>query len=282
MKRSKGLGRGLDALIPPVEAEGERTFMCPVSAISPAPGQPRRRFDEGKLEELMKTIRERGVLSPVLVRPSGEGYELISGERRWRAAKLAGLEQIPVIVRPVSDREALEISLIENIQREDLSPLEEAHAYQALLDLYGVTHEQLAARLGRDRSTITNSLRLLKLSPSVQRALEEGGISAGHARCFLGVPAELHEALLRQVKGKGLSVRATERLAGALSRPRRSSERRRVMLSGHLQDVRDKLRSFLGTQVKIVEGRKKGQIIIDYYGKDDLNRLLGILLSRRG
>lgn len=269
-------------MIPPVEAEGERTFMCPVSAISPAPGQPRRRFDQGRLEELMQTIREKGVLSPVLVRPSREGYELISGERRWRAAKLAGLERIPVIVRPVSDREALEISLIENIQREDLSPLEEAHAYQALLDLYGVTHEQLAVRLGRDRSTITNSLRLLKLSPPIQRALEEGVITAGHARCFLVVPAELQEALLRQVKAKGLSVRATERLAGAFSRSPRVSEPKRALLSSDLLDVRDRLRSLLGTQVKIVQGRKKGQIIIDYYGKDDLNRLLGILLSRRG
>jgi|YNPNPStandDraft_1061719.scaffolds.fasta_scaffold00897_18 ParB family chromosome partitioning protein len=280
MRGGKGLGRGLDALIPPPEVEGERTFMCPVSAISPAPGQPRRRFDQARLEELMQTIKEKGVLSPVLVRPSGEGYELISGERRWRAAKLMGLERIPAIVRPASDREALEISLIENLQREDLSPLEEARAYQALLDLHAATHEQLAARLGKDRSTITNSLRLLKLSPPVQEALEEGLISAGHARCLLGVPVEMQEGLLRQVIAKGLSVRSTERLAGALGKSPRISVPKKAPPSGHLQDVRDKLRSLLGTQVRIVEGKRKGQIIIEYYGKEDLDRVLHILMSR--
>jgi ParB family chromosome partitioning protein len=280
MKRPRGLGRGLDALIPPSEHQTESApFNCPVDDIVPLEGQPRRRFDPQKLEEMVQTVREKGVLSPVLVRPYGRGYQLVSGERRWRAAKAAGLDQIPVIVREISDREALELSLIENIQREDLTPLEEARAYQALLTLHDMTHEELARRIGKDRSTITNAIRLLRLSPSVQSALEEGLISAGHARALQPLSPEAQERLLKAIVNKGLSVRATEDYLKSRTRTHDGGAKPPVRLSPQLEDIRTRLRRTLSTQVQIVEGKRKGKIVIEYYNQEDLRRLIDLLLS---
>lgn len=282
MKRTRALGRGLDALIPLEDQPGGTVFSCPVDSITPHPEQPRQRFDEQRLAELVQTIKEKGVLSPVLVRSHGEGYQLVSGERRWRAAKLAGLKEIPAILREVSDREALEISLIENIQREDLSPLEEARAYQALMELYGTTQEELAKRLGKDRSTIANSLRLLKLPGPALEALEKGEITAGHARCILSVRADQQESLLKAIVGRALSVRAAEQLARALSKKPQKSSSGKKELPPELAWVRDKLRASLSTQVRIRHGRRKGAIVIEYYGSQDLERILGLLgLSAR-
>jgi ParB family chromosome partitioning protein len=279
MKKPRGLGRGLDALIPPVETTEAVAFRCPVDAISPHPGQPRQIFDPKKLEELVQTIREKGVLSPVLVRSFGDGYQLISGERRWRAAKLAGLTHIPVVLREASDRDALELSLIENIQREDLSPLEEANAYQALLDLHQSTQEELARRLGKDRSTIANALRLLRLPEPARDPLERGQITPGHARCILSLAPPLQKSLLDEILKKDLSVRETERLARALSETRPAKARSRQEPSIHLDRVRDTLRSLLSTKVNIQEGKRKGKIVIEYYNPGDLDRILKLLLS---
>lgn len=281
MKRSKGLGRGLDALIPPSEDTLEHYFLCPVDAIQPNPDQPRHKFDSAKLDELVQTIREKGVLSPVIVRALGEGYQLISGERRWRAAKLAGLEQIPATLQDVSQREALELSLIENIQREDLTPLEEAHAFKALLDLYDTTHDELARRLGKDRSTISNALRLLRLSKSVQEALEDDHITAGHARCFVSLPMDLHESLLHAIVSRNLSVRAAEKMAKDILKPRTRSTPRAASTPVHLEEIRNRLRSILSTQVRIIHGKKRGKIVIEYYNDDDFNRLIALLSSAR-
>jgi ParB family chromosome partitioning protein len=275
MKRSKALGRGLDALIPP-EQEGT-LFLCPIDSIVPHPSQPRQHFDEAKLGELVQTIKEKGVLTPVIVRSYGSTYQLVSGERRWRAAKLAGLKEIPAILREVSDREALELSLIENIQREDLTPLEEARAYQALMSLYGVTQEELARRLGKDRSTIANSLRLLKLPPEAQSALERGEITAGHARCILSVAPELQPKLLKWIITKGLSVRAAEEAARKLSASPLARSKKKAELPPDLAWIRDRLRSSLSTKVEIRHGKRKGAIVIEYYGLRDLERILKLL-----
>jgi ParB family chromosome partitioning protein len=275
MKRSKALGRGLDALIPP-EQEGT-LFLCPIDSIVPHPSQPRQHFDEAKLGELVQTIKEKGVLTPVIVRSYGTTYQLVSGERRWRAAKLAGLKEIPAILREVSDREALELSLIENIQREDLTPLEEARAYQALMSLYGVTQEELARRLGKDRSTIANSLRLLKLPPEAQSALERGEITAGHARCILSVASELQPKLLKWIITKGLSVRAAEEAARKLSASPLARSKKKAELPPDLAWIRDRLRSSLSTKVEIRHGKRKGAIVIEYYGLRDLERILKLL-----
>jgi ParB family chromosome partitioning protein len=231
------------------------------------------------MDELVQTVREKGVLAPIIVRPSGDGYQLISGERRWQAAKMAGLEQVPAIRSNVSSREALELSIIENVQREDLTPLEEARAFDMLLGLYDMTHDELAQRVGKDRSTITNALRLLGLSESVQVALEQGDITAGHARCFLSFPVDLHETLLKAIKSKDLSVRATEKLSKDLMRPPVKPAPSPPQPSIHLDEVRNKLRSILSTQVRIIPGKKRGKIVIEYYTEDDLNRLVELLSS---
>lgn len=281
MKKQRGLGKGLDALIPPPEGpEDSSVFLCPVEAISSHPDQPRRRFDPEKLDELVRTIHEKGVISPIIVRPEGQGYQLISGERRWRAAKIARMDRIPAIIRDLSDREALELSLIENIQREDLTPLEEARAYQTLLELHDMTHEELAQRLGRDRSTITNALRLLKLEKAVQDALEEGITSAGHARALLSLPLEAQGPLLEEIVKKDLSVRATEQRVQALTSRSRSKPPSAPTSTPHLDEIRNRLRATLSTQVKIVAGKRKGKIVIEYYNQDDLNRIVQLLLSR--
>lgn len=264
-------------MIPPDQDQEATLFLCPVEAITPHPSQPRQRFDQAKLEELVQTIREKGVLTPVIVRSFGTGYQLVSGERRWRAAKMAGLKEIPAILREVSDKEALELSLIENIQREDLTPLEEAKAYNSLMSLYGVTQEELARKLGRDRSTIANSLRLLKLPPEAQDALEKGEITPGHARCILSVRPENQIQLLRLILEKGLSVRAAEELARRLSRSKSESKKKDGVLPPDLAWIRDRLRLRLSTKVSIRQGKKKGAIIIEYYGSKDLERIMGLL-----
>lgn len=281
MSKKRGLGKGLNALIPPPEDQLEEVFLCPVEAISPLTDQPRKQFDHRRLEELAQTIREKGVLSPVIVRRSADGYQLISGERRWRAARMCGLEHIPAVLREVSDKEALELSLIENLQREDLTPLEEARAYQCLLELYGTTQEELARRLGKDRSTISNALRLLRLSPAIQESLEAGEITAGHARCLLSVPLELQDSLHREIIKRGLSVRQTESLARkmASSRPM-PVQRPPQRLPLELEEVRNRLRRRLSTQVRIVQGKRKGKIVIEFYSREDLFRIASLLDSQ--
>jgi ParB family transcriptional regulator, chromosome partitioning protein len=245
--------------------------------------QPRTNFDEAALENLAESIKTHGIVQPLLVRRQGEGFELIAGERRWRAAKMAGLTRVPVLVKDVGDQDLLEIALIENIQREDLNPIEEAQAYKRLIENVGLTQEALATRVGRDRSYITNYLRLLKLPPDLQQLVIEGRLSTGHARTILGLSqADLQRRLARQVIEDGLSVRATEILVqkAAADRPARAL-RASQTVDPNIRAAETKLRRALGTQVRIVhmgsEGR--GKVEISFYNPQDLDRIYDLLIT---
>ena len=281
----KVLGRGLEALISSsssttalegrsVQPAGGVTEL-PIDDIGPNPFQPRTRFDDSGLRELADSIRSTGVLQPVLVRRQGvSDYQLVAGERRLRAAQLAGLEKIPAIVREYGDREMMELSLIENIQREDLNPIDEAKAYQALVEKVGLTHDQLSERVGKQRSSITNSLRLLLLPAEVMDMVSRGTLSAGHARALLGLESSGDLlAAARYVTNKGFSVRRTEafvrrRVRKAHSRPRISAR-----LQG-LEDWETKLKQRYSTRVTIALGRKGGKVEFEFYSQEDLERLL--------
>ena len=278
----KALGRGLGALLSSdrtVDLGAEPTEVD-VDAIVPGPMQPRTHFDEGSLEGLADSIRSHGIVQPLLVRRQGERYELIAGERRWRAAKLAGLANVPVVVRAVPDKDLLEIALIENIQREDLNAIEEAQAYKRLIETVGLTQEELAARVGRDRSYITNYLRLLKLPDDLQKLVIEGRLSTGHARTILGLShVDLQRKVARQVIDGGLSVRATEHLVRkAVEGPPAKTA---STVDPNIRAAESKLRRALGTQVRIVQlrGEGQGKVEISFFSNQDLDRIYNLLLS---
>jgi ParB family chromosome partitioning protein len=281
----KALGRGLAALIPGKEPRPAATgqteyFLCPIERIQHAKDQPRKFFDEARLEELAASIREQGVVQPLVVRPTRDGkFVLVAGERRWRAAQRAGLHDLPVVIRNVSDPQAFELALVENLQREDLNPIEEAEAYRRLCEEHGYTQEQLGERLGRDRSTLANSLRLLKLPEPVQQAVIAGAISAGHARALLGLekPAQIKDAL-RLIQAGELSVRQTEALvrrlrqAGAKPAP--------PPRSPNVRDLEERLGESLKTRVRLLAtSQDKGRIEIAYSSLDELDRILEVLLK---
>jgi ParB family transcriptional regulator, chromosome partitioning protein len=269
-----GLGRGLGALIPGASS-GLREI--PVDAIGPNPNQPRSHFDPDDLDELAQSIREHGVLQPVLVSEQGDGtYELITGERRWRAARLAGLTSVPAIIKEVTSQASLEMALVENIQRRDLNPLEEALAFRQLLDEHGLTQDQLAQRLGKSRVSVTNTLRLLHLPAPVQEALGAGSITEGHARAILvaaGEPARL--AVLEEVLTEHLSVRETEaRARQANEEPQAGADE----LISYAPDpdterIEDAFRQALGTRVRLVRGRRGGRLVIHFFSDDELQGL---------
>lgn len=268
----RALGRGLGALLPPPDEaplEG-RLREVPVESLRPNPYQPRKRFTPEALEELAQSIRSSGMLQPIVVRPRGEGYEILAGERRWRAAQLAGLDQVPVIVREASDAEALEVALVENLLREDLNPLEEADAYHRLLGEFGWTQETLAQRLGRDRSSIANILRLRRLPSVVQDDLRAGRLTMGHARALLGLPGEAAQLRLReQILSSDWSVRATE--AGV-----RAGRRGRSLVRRRPPDVvalEEELRLALGGRVRVVGSLARGRIELPYGSTGELERL---------
>ncbi len=277
----KALGRGLEALIPApagatLTAEGRppSPTEIPLAMITPNPYQPRTRFDDDSIRELATSIRATGVLQPVLVRRvDGEAYQLVAGERRMRAAGLAGLERIPAIIREVSDREMMELALIENVQREDLNPIEEAKAYQTLIDHVGLTHDRLSERVGRQRSSITNALRLLALPVDVQDMVSRGTLSAGHARALLSLekPGDLLAAA-RYVQTKGFSVRRTESFIRR--KLRRMHSRPRAQKRDGLAEWEIKLQQRFGTHVTITPSRKGGRVEFEFYGQEDLERLL--------
>lgn len=257
-----------------------------ISKIRLNPNQPRKTFDEDKLEELSDSIREHGVIEPIIVRPSGDGvYELVAGERRFRAAVNAGLRSIPAVARVLNDRQSLELALIENIQREDIKPLECAEAYRRLMDEFGLTQEQVAERVGKSRSAVANTLRLLNLPPPILESLDKGEITEGHARALLSITdAEEQLHVWQKVVKDGLSVRETERLSRTprASRTSRTSKVSRATgRHGHdpyLSDVEDKLRRFLGTKVSIErQGDGKGRIVVEFYDDDDLMRILELI-----
>jgi ParB family chromosome partitioning protein len=284
--RRSGLGRGLGALIPP-EATGaggggaSALRDVPVTAIRPNPNQPRNHFDEESLSALAASVRELGVLQPVLVREVGDGdYELIAGERRWRAAKRAGLPTIPVVVRTADDLASLEQAVVENLHRQDLNPLEEAAAYQQLLEDFKMTHETLASRVGKSRAAVTNMLRLFQLPPSIQKLVAEGSLSAGHARALLGTPDRaFQEALARKVVQDGLSVRAVEEAVRArgddgTEPPTGGAARGPRLRQAGMHELEQLLSEHLATRVTVQEtSRSGGKVVIAFADLDDLERI---------
>lgn len=279
--RKGGLGRNLDSLIPTsIKAVGTETVVADrdevlLSLIDPNPKQPRTVFNEDQLAELTASIKEVGVLQPPVVRKKGDRYELIMGERRTRAAKLAGLTTIPVIIRQTPDNELLREALLENIHRSELNALEEAAAYNQLLNDFGYTHDQLAAKLGRSRPLISNTLRLLNLPPSVQRRVAAGTLSAGHARALLAITEPLEiERIAQRIINEGLSVRAVEEIISMTPRSSGKKSKSRKGASPEIQELGDRIGDALDTRVKIEMTKKSGRILIDFGSIEDLHRII--------
>ena len=275
----EALGRGLRALLEGTEAVGEAELMqLPVSQVRPNPYQPRQHFDTERLQELASSLQTQGLLQPIVVRRQLDGFELIAGERRWRAAQIAGLETIPALVRRASDEEVLGLALLENLQREDLNPLEEARAYQRLQTDFHLRQEDVAQYVGKDRSSIANALRLLKLPQVLQADLEAGRLTMGHARALLALESEEEQLRLRdQILATGLSVRETEAHVRAQKRTAPDGRSK----PAHFVVIEETLQLHLGTRVAIRPGRKHGKIEITYTGEDDLQRLLALLQRQR-
>jgi ParB family chromosome partitioning protein len=277
--QKQALGRGLGALIPDLSALDDRERKAlgiseiELDKIIPNEYQPRKHFDDEKLKELAASIREQGVIQPVIVHKAGSGYELIAGERRWRASRLAGLKTIPALVKEATKRELLEMALIENIQREDLNPLEAAEAYKRLQDEFKLTQDDLAKRVGKERSTVTNFLRLLGLPKEVKQELVTGSLSMGHAKALLSLERVRDQLLAAsRIVKKGLSVREAEALAHALKNPPKDKKQPRQ--SHELKAVEDKLKKTLGTKVNITPRAKGGRIVIEYYSNEELDSIL--------
>ena len=280
-KAELGLGRGLNALLgdPVLQNQGEGSVSLPISQVEPGLNQPRKRFDPEALAELADSIREHGIIQPLTVRRLSSGYyQIIAGERRWRAAKQAGLDEVPAVIIEADDRKVMEIGLIENLQREDLNPAEEARGYQVLMNEYGMTQDQVAQRMGKSRPAVTNALRLLNLPEDLMALVEEGKLSAGHARALLGAPTPaLQRQGARAVLDKGLSVRQTEALVKALQKEKKPKVRTEDMLAIYLADLEKNLGSQLGRKVHIQHRGKKGKLELEYYSEDDLETLLRLL-----
>lgn len=275
----RGLGKGLDALIPgdfwPESSGGAQ--QVPIIAIAPNPSQPRSEINDEGLEELAKSIIEHGILQPLILSKSASDnqYTLIAGERRLRAAEIAGLESVPAIIRDVTEQERLEISLIENIQRENLTPLEAALAYQQLNDEFNLSHEEISVRVGKSRTAITNTLRLLKLPDDVQISLHSRKISEGHARALLGLPSKKSQiAVLQTILKNDLNVRQTEDLVRKFSGHKPKADKRGKAVSPEVKSLEDQLRTLLGTKVTLNHGKKGGTVVIHYYSEEELNALI--------
>jgi ParB family chromosome partitioning protein len=280
MTKRKALGKGLSALIPEAdefEAEGGNYFQCPIESIEPNPLQPRQVFDNDALKDLVESVKEKGIITPVIVSKTEKGYRLIAGERRWRAAQKAGLTRIPVVVRETTPIDSLELTIIENIHRKDLNPIEEASAYKRWLEISNTTQEALAKRVSKERSTITNLLRLLTLPKAIQQNIVDGSLSMGHARVLAGMKSASDQIRVRDIiLKKGLSVRQTEELIKK-DRPARSSKENRSEEKYYLQSLADNLKRVLGTKVSIKKSGKKGYINIYFYSDEELGRLLDLL-----
>ena len=302
----KGLGKGLGAIfgedivkesneeltkvkrsLPAEEEETKGSLMVKISLIEPNRDQPRKDFNEEELQELAESIKNYGVLQPLLVQKKGTSYELIAGERRWRAAKLAGLKEVPVVLREYSKQQAMEIALIENVQRADLNPIEEAQAYQQLVKEFHLTQEEIAARVSKNRATITNAMRLLKLDEEIQNLLIKGAISSGHARAILSLEdKQLQKKAAKEVLDKRLSVRETEKLVKRLARAsvekNERTEKKDDALALIFQDLEERMKTIMGTKVSIHnKDRNKGRIEIEYYSEAELERIVEMIESIR-
>ena len=284
MALERGLGKGLGALLgdAALQAQEGGSLSLPIAQVEPGLKQPRKRFDQESLQDLADSIRTHGVIQPLTVRRLSSGYyQIIAGERRWRAAKLAGLTEIPAVIIEADDRKVMELGLIENLQREDLNPIEEANGYKVLMEEYGLTQEEVAQRVGKSRPAVANALRLLALPDAVHQLLEEGKLSAGHARAILSVSnGQLQKKLAQKVIADELSVRQTEALAKRLSAEQKEpspAPRSGPDLSIYLRAAEKSLAARFGRKVHIVNGRKKGKVELEYYNPEDLNALLELL-----
>ena len=285
-KKPSGLGRGLGALLGDdvLKAETAGALYLPISDVESNSSQPRKNFDEAALAQLADSIREHGIIQPLTVRKLTSGYyQIIAGERRWRAARMAGLKEVPVTVIEADDRKAAELAMIENLQREDLDPIEEAMGYQTLTKQYHLTQEEAAQRVGKSRSAVTNALRLLDLEPSIQKKLQEKALSAGHARALIPLSPAMQIRAANAIIDGGLSVRQAEALAKRLAGEKKIMKKTTpVGQVDYTAEAQKELSSKLGRGVRIVTGRKKGRIELEYYGMDDLNDLLDALSLLRG
>ena len=281
-RKKQALGRGLGALIPDIEKSEERSrdfFYCDIIRIQPNRFQPRQQFPEAELEELSQSIKEQGILQPLLVREENDGYQLIAGERRLRAAKKAGLTQVPVIIKRISDSKLLELSIVENIQRANLNPIEESEAYHRLITEFNLTQDEAATRVGKSRSAVANFLRLRQLPDDIKTSIQDGALSMGHARALLGTPNNTQQlAAWRAIIRKGLSVRETEDLVRALKDEKKKTKVGRKSAEDHyLLSLAEDLSRHFGTKVTIKRHGLKGRVEIEFYSNDDLDRLIGRL-----
>ena len=284
---SKGLGKGLGALLGEdfleERSENKTSLFLPISQVESCSTQPRKQFDPEALGDLADSIRQHGIIQPLTVRKLQSGYyQIIAGERRWRAARMAGLTQVPAVVIEADDRRAMELAMIENLQREDLNPMEEAEGYHVLMEQYNLTQEETAERVGKSRSAVANALRLLNLTDGVRKMVENGELSAGHARTLLSLPGSMQEAAALSVKKGDLSVRQTELLCKKLQQQKQEKKAAKPTLTvDYTEEAGRELTARLGRPVKIVSGRKKGRIELEYYGIDDLNTLIDALYTMK-
>ena len=281
MAKMKGLGKGLDALLGDEftnEPEVKSSLFLPISQVESCAAQPRKQFDPDALADLADSIRQHGIIQPLTVRKLQSGYyQIIAGERRWRAARMAGLTQVPVVVIEADDRKAMELAMIENLQREDLNPMEEAEGYRTLMEQYGLTQEETSQRVGKSRSAVANALRLLHLSDEVRALVEEGKLSGGHARALVPLTAELQKKAAAVIIKDDLSVRQTELLVKKLTADKPQKPAKDARSVDYAAEAARELSERLGRPCKIVTGRKKGRLELEYYGVDDLNALLDAL-----
>ena len=281
MAKMKGLGKGLDALLGDEftnEPEVKSSLFLPISQVESCAAQPRKQFDPDALADLADSIRQHGIIQPLTVRKLQSGYyQIIAGERRWRAARIAGLRQVPVVVIEADDRKAMELAMIENLQREDLNPMEEAEGYRTLMEQYGLTQEETSQRVGKSRSAVANALRLLHLSDEVRVLVEEGKLSGGHARALVPLTAELQKKAAAAIIKDDLSVRQTELLVKKLTADKPQKPAKDAGSVDYAAEAARELSERLGRPCRIVTGRKKGRLELEYYGVDDLNTLLDAL-----
>ncbi|NLC68622.1 MAG: ParB/RepB/Spo0J family partition protein [Clostridiaceae bacterium] len=284
MKNKKRLGRGLEALISAEEMLEEGISEIRINDVEPNLNQPRKVFDDEKIAELAKSIKKHGVVQPIIVKKEDTGYKIVAGERRWRAAKIAGLTTIPAVVKDLNSREMIEVTLIENLQREDLNPIEEAEAYERLIKEYRMTQEEISEIVGKSRPTIANSLRLLNLDEKVKESIVKGEVTSGHARALLALEKkENQRKVLDEIKEKNYNVRETEKLIKRINREeileKKESENkeRDNKKEIEIKALEEKLQGILGTRVKLIHGKKAGKIIIEYYSEEDLERILDIM-----
>jgi ParB family chromosome partitioning protein len=273
----KALGKGLGALLAVDVQEGEIKELK-INEIEPNLNQPRKEFDEESLRQLADSIAAHGIIQPIVVRKEGMSYKIVAGERRWRAARMAGIETFPAIVREYNDNELLEVALIENLQRENLNPLEEAEAYKRLIEEYGLTQEQISKIIGKSRPSIANSLRLNKLHDDIKKMLRDDLISEGHARAILSVEdPDKQIKIAEAIVSKGLSVRDAEKLVKDFDKKEKIKEAGKDEIELEIRSIEDRLKNILGTKVRLQHGKNKGKIVIDYYSNDDLDRILNLL-----